>query len=215
MRVRKKKNGAARFEAASDIITDIPKYEPMPYDVKNTVGAFDSYRLEIGCGKGAFCTAAAGQNPDVGFVAMEVIKDVIIFAAEKAKNAELKNIKFVCSDAVVIDKIFTEPVFDVIYINFCDPWPKARHFKRRLTYRTFLEKFKGILKDGGRIEFKTDNRALFDFSIPEFEETGFILSDITNDLHASEYNDGNIMTEYEKNFSEKGFTINRLVARKA
>ena len=214
MRVRKKKNGAARFEAALDVITDIKKDEPVEIDVSSLVGERSEYRLEVGCGKGAFAVGTAQSFADVGFIAMEVVKDVIIFAAEKAKAAELSNLRFICADAAVIEKIFPPETFDVIYINFCDPWPKARHAKRRLTYHTFLEKFKVLLKCGGRIEFKTDNRALFDFSLPEFEEAGLEVSDVTNDLHSSVYADGNIMTEYERNFSERGVPINRLVATK-
>lgn len=214
MRVRKKKNGAVRFEAARDVITEVPKDAPFEINVRETLGDFPSYRLEVGCGKGAFSVGMAEREQDVGFIALEVVKDVIIFAAEKAKAAELKNLRFVCADAALVDKIFPPASFDVIYINFCDPWPKARHAKRRLTYRAFLEKFRALLNDGGRIEFKTDNRALFDFSIPEFEAAGFTVSRITNDLHASEYAEDNVMTEYEKNFSSQGVPINRLVAAK-
>lgn len=213
MRVRKKKNGAARFEAALDVITLIQKDEPRAVNVPALAGDFPSYRLEVGCGKGAFIAEAAAREQNVGFLAMEVVRDVIIFAAEKAKAAELKNLKFICADAAVIEKIFAPKTFDVIYINFCDPWPKARHAKRRLTYRTFLEKFKVLLSDGGRIEFKTDNRPLFDFSLDEFAAAGFGVFDVTYDLHASEFAAGNIMTEYEKNFSGQGVPINRLVAK--
>ena len=215
MRVRKKKNGEARFEAARDVITEIKKDSPEQIDIHRILGDFKSVRLEVGCGKGAFSVGMAQKEPKVGFIALEVVKDVIIFAAEKAKAAELQNLRFVCADAQNIEKIFAPDSFDVIYINFCDPWPKARHAKRRLTYHVFLEKFKCLLKDGGRIEFKTDNRALFDFSIPEFEAAGFSVCGVTNDLHSSEFNDGNVMTEYEKNFSEKGVPINRLIAEKA
>ena len=214
MRVRKKKNGARRFEEARDVVTEVPKDAPFEIDLRNILGDFPSYRLEVGCGKGAFSVGMAEREQGVGFIALEVVKDVIIFAAEKAKAAELKNLRFVCADAGIIEKIFPSASFDVIYINFCDPWPKARHAKRRLTHRAFLEKFRALLKDGGRIEFKTDNRALFDFSIPEFEAAGFTLSCVTNDLHSSEFDEGNVMTEYEKNFSDKGVPINRLVAAK-
>lgn len=214
MRVRKKKNGAARFEAALDVITEIKKDAPEMLDVKEMLGERREYRLEVGCGKGAFAAQTAQNEGDVGFIAMEVVKDVIIFAAEKAKAAALSNLRFVCADAAVIENIFPPETFDVIYINFCDPWPKARHAKRRLTYRAFLEKFRALLRAGGRIEFKTDNRPLFDFSLPEFEAAGFDVSCVTFDLHKSVYAVGNVMTEYEKNFSERGVPINRLVATK-
>ncbi|MBR5187390.1 MAG: tRNA (guanosine(46)-N7)-methyltransferase TrmB, partial [Clostridia bacterium] len=102
--------------------------------------------------------------------------------------------------------------FERIYLNFSDPWPKARHAKRRLTYRAMLERFKNLLSENGKIEFKTDNRDLFDFSLIEFEESGYILENVTFDLHASEWAKDNIVTEYEANFSAKGFKINRLEA---
>ena len=213
MRVRKKKNGARRFTEAGDVVTLIDKNDPSLVLPGEALGRFDSYRLEVGCGKGAFICATAEKNPDVGFFAMEVVRDVIIFAAEKVKAAKLQNVRFICGDAAVINSIFPPKTFDVIYINFCDPWPKTRHAKRRLTHRAFLEKFKSLLCDGGRIEFKTDNAPLFEFSIPEFEAAGFELSDVTRDLHASAFAADNVMTEYEKNFSERGVPINRLVAR--
>ena len=96
---------------------------------------------------------------------------------------------------------------DCLYLNFSDPWPKARHAKRRLTYRAFLEKYKTVLKKGGILRFKTDNAGLFDFSLEEFEAMGLPMTDLTRDLHNSPQNEGNVMTEYERAWSEKGFPI--------
>ena len=214
MRVRKKKNGAARFEAASDIITTVEKSAPVMIDVEKTLGKYGEYRLEIGCGKGAFAAAIAEANENVGFLAMELVRDVIIFAAEKAKAKELQNLRFVCANAEVIEQMFPEKSFDVIYINFCDPWPKARHAKRRLTSEGFLRIFKNLIADDGKIEFKTDNIGLFEFSLEEFPKAGYEMKNVTFDLHASEWAEGNIQTEYERNFSAKGFKINRLEAYK-
>ena len=130
---------------------------------------------------------------------------------EKVKNETLQNVVFVCDDAERVTDIFDESELDGIYLNFSDPWPKKRHAKRRLTYITFLEKYKCVIKNQGNIFFKTDNRALFDFSLEQFEEAKIPVSCVTFDLHNSEYEKDNIHTEYEDNFSAKGFTINRLV----
>ena len=111
-----------------------------------------------------------------------------------------------------LEQIFAPHSFERIYLNFSDPWPKARHAKRRLTYRAMLERFKNLLSENGKIEFKTDNRDLFDFSLIEFEESGYVLENVTFDLHACEWAKDNIVTEYEANFSAKGFKINRLEA---
>lgn len=204
MRMRKKKHGAERLEACSMYLYDIA-----------SGGGFDSdspLMLEIGCGKGAFILETARRNPDVNFIAMERMPDVALLAAEKISAARLNNVKVLIANANCLDEIFNEKCFDRIYLNFSDPWPKAGHAKRRLTYSAYLEKYKRILKDKGAIFFKTDNRGLFDFSVEEFIKSGFKLEKLTYDLHNSEYNVDNIETEYEKNFSAKGFTINRVEA---
>ena len=134
-----------------------------------------------------------------------------MLAMEKAKAAQVDNVTFICFDAGKLEEIFEENELSEIYLNFSDPWPKKRHAKRRLTYISFLEIYKKILKSGGKIFFKTDNRPLFDFSLEQFELAGIPLSEVTNDLHRSPWEEGNIHTEYEDNFSAKGFTINRLV----
>ena len=133
-------------------------------------------------------------------------------AAEKANNKQLKNIKFMICDAKGLNEIFPEHSVDRIYLNFSDPWPKAGHYKRRLTYKAFLDVYKQILKTDGAIFFKTDNIGLFEFSLESFTADGWRLENVTYDLHNSEFAEENIMTEYEKNFSEKGFKINRLEA---
>lgn len=215
MRVRKKKSGDARFLAQKDITLEYDREAPEMIHLNEVFPEYSRFRIEIGCGKGSFIVEEAKRNPDVAFVAVEKVRDVIIFAMEKVTAAGLANVRFLCADAEKLDKLFAADTFERIYINFCDPWPKARHAKRRLTYRKFLEKFKPLLRDDGTVAFKTDNRALFDFSLEEFPAAGFELRDVTFDLHASEWAEENIMTEYEKNFSEKGFKMNRLVAYKA
>lgn len=209
MRMRKKKNGEARMAACKDYKIDNP--ESYKGNWKETFAKQKTLCLEIGCGKGTFVVENAKKYPDRFFIAMEVIPDVIMLAMEKAKAAEIQNVKFVCFDAGKLEEIFEPCELDELYLNFSDPWPKKRHAKRRLTYISFLETYKKILKNGGKIFFKTDNRPLFDFSLEQFELAKIPLSDVTNDLHNSVWEKDNIHTEYEDNFSAKGFTINRLV----
>lgn len=208
MRMRKKKNGSQRMEACAKIHIQNPS--EMKGKWKELAKGKELY-AEIGCGKGRFILETARRNPDKFFVGFEKIADVIVLAMEKVMNDELDNVVFVCDDAERITEIFEESELDGLYLNFSDPWPKKRHAKRRLTFVTFLEKYKQIIKNGGKIFFKTDNRPLFDFSLEQFEQAEIPLSDVTFDLHNSEYEKDNIHTEYEDNFSAKGFTINRLV----
>ena len=208
MRMRKKKNGPKRMEACGAVhITNPPEQKGAWRRLAHDRELY----AEIGCGKGGFLLECARRNPDKFFVGFEKIPDVIVMAMEKVVEAGLSNAVFVCDDAEKLTDIFDEGELDGLYLNFSDPWPKKKHAKRRLTYITFLEKYKHILKDGGKIFFKTDNRPLFDFSLEQFEAAGIPLSDVTNDLHHSEYEADNIHTEYENNFSAKGFSINRLV----
>ena len=140
------------------------------------------------------------------------MSDVILLAAEKIKREEFKNVKLLNCDATALTEYFTEGSVDRIYLNFSDPWPKAKHAKRRLTSPKYLEIYKKLLKKDGAIFFKTDNRPLFDYSLETFTEAGFRLEKLTYDLHNSEYEAENLHTEYEDNFSAKGFTINRVEA---
>lgn len=208
MRMRKKKNGSQRMEACAKI--HIQTSSEMKGKWKELAKGKELY-AEIGCGKGRFILETAKRNPDKFFVGFEKIADVIVLAMEKVMNEELENVVFVCDDAERITEIFEESELDGLYLNFSDPWPKKRHAKRRLTFVTFLEKYKQIIKNGGKIFFKTDNRPLFDFSLEQFDEAKIALSDVTFDLHNSEYEKDNVHTEYEDNFSAKGFSINRLV----
>lgn len=208
MRMRKKKNGKQRMENCSAI------HVQSPQDLKGKwkeLAKDKEIYAEIGCGKGRFILETAKRNPDKFFVGFEKVPDVIVLAMEKVMAEELENVVFICDDAERITDIFDESELDGMYLNFSDPWPKKKHAKRRLTFTSFLEKYKIIIKDGGKIFFKTDNRPLFDFSLEQFEISNITLSDVTNDLHNSEYEIDNIHTEYEDNFSAKGFTINRLV----
>lgn len=207
MRVKKKKHGAQRLEACGEIvITDL---KSQGNTSKTLFGNSNPLRLEIGCGKGDFIVGTAFAEPEVNFLAVERVSDVLVLAAEKVKKSGLSNVRVCCTDAAQLGEIFPEGSVDRIYLNFSDPWPKSRHEKRRLTYRTFLDIYKKILKPGGAVFFKTDNRPLFDFSLEEFKNYGMTVEKITYDLHNSEYAVGNILTEYEKRFSDMGVPINR------
>lgn len=171
--------------------------------------------LEFGTGKGQFISGMAALHPDINYLGMEVQEGVIYYAAKKTaeKDPPLINVRLILGDVSEILNIFAPGEADVIYLNFSDPWPKARHAKRRLTYREFLKRYQVILKEGGEIRFKTDNKDLFDFSIEEFTAMGWVLSDITYDLHANPVA-GDVQTEYEEKFSGKGNKVCRLVARR-
>ncbi len=212
MRVRKKKNGDARKAACGELILPFDKENIEMLSPEAIFPGKKHIAIEIGCGKGAFISGMAKREPDTGFIAVEKVSDVMVIAAEKIQAEAIENVRFLCCDAVHLCELFPAHTFHRIYLNFSDPWPKARHAKRRLTYHKMLESFKPLLAKGGRIEFKTDNRPLFDFSLEEFPMAGYEMENITFDLHASEWAENNIVTEYEANFSAKGFKINRLEA---
>lgn len=164
--------------------------------------------VELGTGKGDFISEMAERNPQVNFIGIEKQQDVLIAAAQKVREKGLKNVRLLVFDIAQLEKIFAPAEITRFFVNFCDPWPKARHAKRRLTHRSFLMCYKALLVPGGSLFFKTDNRALFDFSLEEFREMGLSLHDVCYDLHREARPD-NVMTEYERKFSGKGEKINR------
>ncbi|MDF2586762.1 MAG: tRNA ((7)-)-methyltransferase [Anaerocolumna sp.] len=168
--------------------------------------------IEIGMGKGKFLMQLATLNPDINYIGIEKYSSVLIRAIEKRNEIELSNLFFIRFDAEYINDIFAENEISRIYLNFSDPWPKDRHAKRRLTSKEFFARYNQILKTDGEVIFKTDNRDLFAFSLEEVEIAGWKLKNSTFDLHHSEYNEGNVMTEYEEKFSKMGNPIHRLVA---
>ncbi len=212
MRMRKKKHCSERMERCADIwIKDPAEYKGR---WKEAFGNGAPIQLEIGCGKGAFVTGMASLHPDVNYIAVEKVEDVIVLAMEKTKAAGLQNVRFCSMNADALEDAFEKGEVDRIYLNFSDPWKRAKQAKRRLTHRNFLLRYKAVLKDGGAVCFKTDNRELFEFSLNSFAAEGFRLQNITLDLHASGA-EGNIMTEYETRFYELGMPIYRLEAVKA
>lgn len=168
--------------------------------------------VEFGCGKGGFITELAKRNPNINYIAAEKAETVVYKACKKANDTEVpKNLYFLYFDVANCMDIFNEGEVSRIYLNFSDPWPKKRHAHKRLTYREFLKKYEHILGQTGEIHYKTDNKSLFASSIEEFSLSGWLMKNVTLDLHNSDMED-NIMTEYEQKFSELGFTINRLEA---
>lgn len=170
------------------------------------------FHVELGTGKGKFISGMAEMYPDINFLGLEVQIGVLYYAAQKLSENGLRNGKVMLFDIANIEEAFAEGEVDRFYINFCDPWPKARHAKRRLTYRNFLARYAKLLNDGGEIHFKTDNENLFKFSLEEFEQCGWTLKNVTFDLHQTDI--VNCQTEYEEKFSAKGQPIFRLEATK-
>ena len=209
MRMRKKKHGAERIEACNELRITDPSV--MLGGFEAIFGNDRPVHMEIGCGKGNFACGMAKKYPDVNFIAVERVADVCCIALEKAMAAREErkgdNLRFLIGDARILAENVKPASLDCIYLNFSDPWPKKGHAKRRLTHRGFLEIYKKLLKSDGILRLKTDNVGLFDFSLEEFEAIGANVIWQTRDLHASEKNADNVMTEYEKNFSEKGFSI--------
>lgn len=171
-------------------------------------------QIEIGMGKGQFIYELAKKNPFTNYIGIEKYSSVLIRAIQKMEEEPLANLMFIRMDAEDITEVFMEHEVDKIYLNFSDPWPKDRHAKRRLESRQFLERYKYILKEGGVIEFKTDNNDLFDFALEEVEAAGWKLLAMTRDLHNDEVmNENNIMTEYEAKFSAQGNPINKYIIK--
>ena len=164
--------------------------------------------IEIGMGKGRFLMEMAAIHPDINYIGIEKYSSVLIRASQKMEENELANVRFIRMDAEELTEVFGAGEADRIYLNFSDPWPKDRHAKRRLPSRQFLARYAQILKPEGTIEFKTDNRSLFDFALEELEPAGWEAEAVTFDLHADErLMQGNVMTEYEARFSAAGNPI--------
>ena len=205
MRLRKKPHTDEKLKLFEDFVT-VADVQPIKKDLSKEL------YVELGTGKGDFIKQAAERNPQINFIGLEVEATVVLAAARKIREKSLSNVRLIVFDVSNIAGIFSEHEVDRLYINFCDPWPKKRHAKRRLTNIKFLELYKKILKVGGEIFFKTDNRALFDFSLEQFNLAGLEVFNVTNDLHADEPPD-NIRTEYESKFSAAGVPINFCVVK--
>lgn len=179
---------------------------------KDIFGNRHPIHIEIGMGKGKFIHTMAMGHSDINYVGIEKYSSVLLRAIQKMEREELSNLKFLRMDAENIDRVFGPEEVDRIYLNFSDPWPKDRHAKRRLPSREFLARYDRILKKDGHLEFKTDNRELFDFALEELEPAGWKAQVITYDLHKDAvFMEGNVMTEYEEKFSALGNPICKYV----
>ncbi|MBR5227233.1 MAG: tRNA (guanosine(46)-N7)-methyltransferase TrmB [Clostridia bacterium] len=205
-----------------EILSSFDRYVQNPESLKGKWhGGFKEVHLEIGIGKGQFIYELAKKNPDILYVGIELNKGVISLASKKILRKEqeeaihVANLKLFSFDAADLDKVFTEGEVDKIYLNFSDPWPKKKHAKRRLTSKTFLDKYRLILKKDGIIEQKTDNMGLFEFSILSFNENNLLMEDISLNVYADIANGkilDNIPTEYEEKFRDKG-PIYKMIAK--
>ncbi len=183
---------------------------------KEVFGNDNKIHIEIGMGKGRFLMDMAALHPDINYVGIEKYSSVLIRAIQKQEQLLLPNVIFIRMDAENICDVFAPSEVDRIYLNFSDPWPKDRHAKRRLPSREFLKRYDKILVPDGVVEFKTDNKDLFDFALEEVEPAGWTLDAVTRDLHNDPVmNEGNVMTEYEERFSSMGNPIYKyIVSRK-
>ena len=221
MRMRKKKNLEARLEEVKEYILhtkceekDFEKdVEKSLFDYEEVFGNSNPVRLEIGCGKGQFICEMAKRNPDVNFIAVEKIKNVIVAACEKAKEEGLTNVKFIAGCAEYLPRFIPEISVELIYLNFSCPFPKAKYARHRLTHRFFLEIYRKLLTEKGEIHQKTDNMHFFEFSLEEYSAAKYTIRNLSLDLHNSGF-EGNIVTEYEKRFSDLGQPIYRVEAYK-
>lgn len=221
MRMRKKKNLEARLEEVKEYILhteceekDFEKdVEKSLFDYEAVFGNSNPVRLEIGCGKGQFTCEMAKRNPDVNFIAVEKIKNVIVAACEKAKEEGLTNVKFIAGCAEYLPRFIPENSVELIYLNFSCPFPKAKYARHRLTHRFFLEIYRKLLTEKGEIHQKTDNMHFFEFSLEEYSAAKYTIKNLSLDLHNSGF-EGNIVTEYEKRFSDLGQPIYRVEAYK-
>ncbi|KOF55585.1 tRNA (guanine-N7)-methyltransferase [Clostridium sp. DMHC 10] len=209
MRLRKKRWARPEMEESPLCITNPSEYKGRWKEVfKNNNDVY----LELGCGRGEFVSKIAARNPDKNFIAIDLKDEVLVLALRKVVESEITNAIIVPLQIAFINDVFDKGEISRVYINFCNPWPKDRHKKRRLTHTKFLTKYKEFLRESSEIWFKTDDDELFTESLDYFSECGFEIKYITYDLHKSDFK-GNIETEYEKKFSSQGIKIKFLIAK--
>ena len=208
MRMRKKKNLLPRMERCAELQIKDPIAHRGHW--RDLMPEARELRVELGCGKGRFTALTAAAEPDVLFIAVEMVPDAMVVAMERCAAEGLRNVRFIDANANILPEFLAAGEVDRIYINFCDPWPTKRHAKRRLTHGNFLKLYRKVLRDGGQLHFKTDNAPLFAWSVEEIPQFGFTLSEVTDDLHA--HGVVGVMTDYEAKFHELGTPIHRLVA---
>ena len=211
MRMRRKKHRDERLAQCSEYLYT-HEGEALTAPAKQVFGRDGApVYLEIGAGKGGFACGMTAQHTDACYFAMERVTDCVVLAAERAvAEGVADRLRFVNDTADNLTRIFAPSTVDAVFLNFSDPWSKKGYAKRRLTHRRYLSVYLNLLRDGGTITFKTDNVGLFDFSLEEIEAIGLVPDVVTRDLHASPYMEGNVVTEYEANFSSQGVKINML-----
>ncbi len=210
MRMRKRPNLEPRMEKCAKLMIKEP--ETLIGRWNENFEGFNNIHLELGCGKGRFTVETAENNPDTLFVAVEKERSAMVVAMERVMDKGLKNVRFIDGDVAKLPEIFAPGEISRFYINFCDPWPKSRDAKFRLTSPGFLRRYGSLLPEGGEIHFKTDNTPLFDWSVEQFRAEGWELSQLTHDLHKN--GPVGVMTDYEAKFYAEGLKINRLQAKK-
>lgn len=169
--------------------------------------------LEVGTGKGDFLIGMAQKYPKINFIGIEKFNTVLLKALQKVENANLDNILFLEEDATNLLDYFKPHGIECIYLNFSDPWPKKRHYKRRLTYQRFLHIYQTLLTKDGYLKQKTDNQSLFESSLLSYNDYGMKLEMLSLDLHNSAYAQENVQSEYEKKFASQGHVIYSAWAR--
>ena len=210
MRMRKKPNLAPRMQRCAGLQIMTP--EAMRGIWKKEFPDYGTLWLELGCGKGRFTAGTARENPDVLLLAVEKVADAMVKGMERCMDEGIGNVRFMDMDALRLREVFDAGEVDRIFINFCDPWPKSRDAKHRLTAPGFLRSYAELLEVGGEIHLKTDNRPLFDWSCEQLDSEGWEIRELTYDLH--ENGIVGVMTDYEAKFHAQGIKINRLVAVK-
>lgn len=202
---------------AKEMLPSFMNYVPEPGLFKERwssfFGNFNEIHLEIGSGKGEFIITLAQNNPGINYIAVERCHTILLKLLKKIPETGLRNLAVTSIDAEFLEEFLREGEVGKLYLNFSDPWPKKRHAKRRLTSPRYLGLYEKILRDGGIIEFKTDNRGFFDYSLEQFGDSAFELVAVTYDLYNSDLLEGNIPTEYETRFHNLGTPINKLIAR--
>lgn len=202
--------GAEEMIAESPHVVQLPKEHKGRW--KDVFGNENPVHIEVGMGKGRFIMELAAANPDINYIGIERYSTVLLKGIQKREQLELPNIYFMCVDAKELEEIFAPGEVKRIYLNFSDPWPKDRHAKRRLTSPQFMSVYDKILSRTGSVEFKTDNRGLFEYSLESIPEAGWKILESSFDLHHSPMAANNIMTEYEEKFSSEGKPICKLIA---
>lgn len=220
MRMRRKRNLDERAEGAYPFLL---KADTSCVDARIAIedkhfvdlSAFDASKpleLELGCGKGRYAIQYATTHPEINYLAVEKLTNVIVVGAEEAKEKNVENLRFLCSGAEYLPRFLKDKTVSKIHINFPCPFHKETYHEKRLTSKRYLEIYDNLLTDDGEILLKTDNQRMFAFSIEQLSAYGFVLSEVTLDLHNSKYNENNIMTEYEERYTSEGLPIFHLKA---